>query len=74
LDEVLDKINPLTRRPKMAVYKLASNKELISLMARDEVLKKYIAKAEGYHILIEASNVKKVKKRLEEFGYFIDNI
>ncbi|MBU1487709.1 hypothetical protein KKH56_06665, partial [bacterium] len=74
LDDVLDKINPLTRRPKMAVYKLASNKELISLMARDEVLKKHIKKAEGYHILIDSSNVRKVKKRLEEFGYFIDNI
>lgn len=74
LDDVLDKINPLVSKQKMAVFKLKQNKELISLVARDEVLKGYILKAEDYHILIPSNDIPKVKKRLEEFGYFIDNI
>ncbi len=74
LDDVQKKINPLSDRQKMAVFKLKQNKNLIALMARDDVLKKYILKAEEYHILIEDKHIPKVKKRLEEFGYFIDNI
>ncbi len=74
LDEVLKRINPLKGVPSMRVYKLAQDKELISLIARDEVLKSYILKAENYHLLIEANSLAKVKKRLVESGYFIDNI
>ncbi|MDI6792133.1 MAG: hypothetical protein QME81_04610 [bacterium] len=74
LDDILKKINPLTPEKTMAVYKLTPDQELISLVAKDEILRKHIFKAEDYRIVIEASNVKKVKKRLGEFGYFIDNI
>ena len=74
LDDVLAKINPLTKKSSLAVYKLQPNKELIALMARDEMLKQYILKAEDYHVVIETKHLGKVKKRLEEFGYFIDNI
>lgn len=74
LDEVSQKINPLTPKQTMTVYKLNQNKELIHLIARDEVLKKYLFKAEDYHIVIDSKHIGKVKKRLEEFGYFIDNI
>ena len=74
LQDVQSKINPLTRRQTMSVFSLPENKELIALFARDEVLKKHVFKAEGFHILIEQKNISKVKKRLEEFGYFIDNI
>jgi hypothetical protein len=56
------------------VYKLAGNRELHNLVARDEVLKKYILKAEDFHIAINARHLSKVKKRLEEFGYLIDNL
>jgi len=74
LEDVLNRINPLVGKQKMAVYKLKQNKELISLVARDEILKQYILKGEDYHILIAKNNIPKVIKRLEEFGYFIDNI
>ena len=74
LQDVLNKINPLVKQTKLTVFSLQENKELISLFARDEVLKKHVLKAEDFHVLIEQKNVSKVKKRLEEFGYFIDNI
>lgn len=73
LDDVLAKINPFSPKQTMAVYKLKPNQELIGLIARDDVLKKYILKTEAYHIVIESKHLPKVKKRLEEFGYFIDN-
>ncbi|MFH1563499.1 MAG: HEAT repeat domain-containing protein [Nitrospirota bacterium] len=74
LDEVLRRINPLKGVQGIRIFKLAQDKELISLIARDEVLKSYILKAEDYHLLIDANVLGKVKKRLVELGYFIDNI
>jgi hypothetical protein len=74
LRDVLAKINPFSAQPSMTVYKLEPNKELTDLVARDNMLKKYILKAEAYHIVIESKHLSKVKKRLEEFGYFIDNV
>jgi hypothetical protein len=70
LNGILDKIDPLIPEPDLSVFKLKEHPELIELMARDEVLQKYILKAEGYHVLISARNLYKVKKRLEAFGYF----
>ncbi|MDI6735420.1 MAG: hypothetical protein QME42_04365 [bacterium] len=74
LDEVLKRVNPLKGVPGMRVYKLAQDKGLISLIARDEVLKNYILKAEDYHLLVDANSLGKVKKRLVTAGYFIDNM
>lgn len=74
LEDVLAKMNPLTPVRTMSVYRLTPNKELIALMARDEELKQYLLKAEDYHIVVEARQIAKVKKRLEAFGYFIDNL
>jgi len=73
LNEIARKIDPLIYEEKMAVYRLKKDKELISLVARDEVLKECILKAEDYCILIQTDNLGKVKKRLREFGYLIDN-
>ncbi len=74
LDEVQKKINPLIAEQGMVVYRLKADKELISLMAKDEVLKECILKAEDYHLIINSKKLNKVKNRLREFGYFIDNI
>ncbi len=74
LQDVLSKINPLQPNQSIAIYKLADNKELRSLIAQDEVLKKHVMKAENFHIAVESKNLLKVKKRLEEFGYLIDNL
>jgi hypothetical protein len=73
LDEVINKIDPLISDPSMMVFRLKENPELISMMAQDDVLRKYILKAEKYHILIPKKNLGQVKKRMEEFGYFMDH-
>jgi hypothetical protein len=72
--EVEAKINPLNYKENLHVFKINPSKELISLIARDELLKKYILKVEDYHIAIKGYNLGKVKKRLREFGFFIDNV
>ncbi|MFH1097618.1 MAG: hypothetical protein V1749_08990 [Candidatus Desantisbacteria bacterium] len=74
LDGILKKINPLTIENEVTVYKLTPDKELISLIATDEMLKKYILKAEDYRILIKAVHINKIKKRLGELGYFVDHM
>ncbi|MCP4347179.1 MAG: hypothetical protein GY795_16835 [Desulfobacterales bacterium] len=74
LDEVSGKIEPLVPEKRMNVYKLKQNRELVSLFAKDAVLKEYVMKAENYHIVVDSKHVNKVKKRLEEFGYFIDEM
>jgi len=74
INEIMNKINPMTAENSMKVYKLKPNNELISLIAKDEVLKKYILKAEDFHIIINLKNLGQVKARLEEFGYLIDKI
>ena len=74
LNDILNKIDPLIPEPDLSVFRLKEHPELIELMARDEVLQKYILKAEGYHVLIPAKNLYKVKKRLEAFGYFIHQL
>jgi len=72
--EVGAKINPLDYKENLHVFKIKPSKELVSLIARDETLKKNILKVEDYHIAIKGHNLSKVKKRLREFGFFIDNI
>ncbi|MDM8526200.1 HEAT repeat domain-containing protein [Desulfococcaceae bacterium HSG8] len=74
IDKILDRTDPVNIRKTMNVYKLKPDKELITLVAKDEILKRYILKAENYHILVDSKNLSRVKARLEEFGYFTDNI
>lgn len=56
----------------MVVFKLKEDKELINLIAKDEVLKPLLFKGENYHIIVKEENVKTVLKRLESFGYYND--
>ncbi len=74
LDDVEGKVDPLIPVKGMAVFRLKENQELISLAARDPELKKYILKAEDYHILIPRKDLNKVRKRLEAFGYLIQDL
>lgn len=74
LDEVSERTEPLIPERRMNVYRLKQNKELISLFAKDDILRKYAMKAENYHIVIESEHISKVKKRLGEFGYFIEEM
>lgn len=73
LDTVRKKMNPLTAETDVAVFKIEPERELIELISRDEVLRKKVVKAENFRIIIAAKDLRTVKKRLEEFGYFIDS-
>jgi len=48
-----------------------TNKKLIHLIAQDTELKRYVQKAEGFHILVKKSNLTKFKTRLKDFGFFL---
>ncbi len=71
--QIEEKINPLKYRADLLVFKINPNSELLQLLVKDEILKECILKAEDYNILIDQKNLNKIKKRLEEFGYFIDS-
>ena len=70
-NEVLARMNPLEQVPAMSVFKVKSDRELLTLLTRDNVLKKYVIRAENHHILVKTSDVPKVKRRLALFGFFI---
>jgi len=74
MQEIQDRINPLTRAADMVLYQLKPDPELLSLVATDSMLKKYILKAEGYHIAVSNQHIGFVKNRLAAFGYFIDKM
>ena len=74
LKDVLNKVEPLIPKPDLVVFQLKNQTELITLMAQDEILQKFIMKAEDYHVLIPAKHLNTVKKRLEKFGFFIHQL
>lgn len=55
------------------VFKVKKNRPLLRLLATDPILSTLIIKAEQAHIIIEKSNIPKMKKRLIECGYLISN-
>ena len=58
----------------LSVYQLPiENKDLIKLVASDIVLRKLIVKAEDFKVLVEKSNLRKFKNRMQELGYLIDD-
>ncbi len=69
--KVLERVNPLSKKSGISLYKLHGDMELLNLLATDEILKKYILKAENYHVAIEDKAYAKIKKRLESFGYLL---
>jgi hypothetical protein len=69
--EVLARINPLEAIPSMCVFRVKPDRQLLSLLTTDKVLKKHVIKAENHHMMVEAAHFPKVKKRLALFGYFV---
>jgi hypothetical protein len=67
--KILNQYKPLTAVESLKIYKLADNPELMQLMARDSVLKKYILKVEGGYVAIQQKEYAMVKKRLLALGY-----
>ncbi|MCP4753097.1 MAG: hypothetical protein GY866_19590 [Proteobacteria bacterium] len=70
--KALFRVNPLEPQPNLVVYRLRpDDNELIRFLTTDKTIKKYVLKAEGYHIAIREEDFDKVKKRLEHFGYLL---
>ena len=69
--QVLARMNPLEQVPAMSVFKVKPDRELLALLTRDSILKKYVIRAEAHHMIVKTSDFSKVKKRLALFGFFI---
>ncbi len=72
-DSLTNNMNSLTDvSNQYSLLKISpSNKKIIHLIAQDTELKKYVRKAEGFHILVKKSDLTKFKTRLKEFGIFL---
>lgn len=73
-DSILKQCHPLKKisREKYVTYQLdGNNKELIRLLTTDSVLKSIIIRAEGYMILVEVKNQKRLIDRLKTYGYLL---
>lgn len=72
-EEVEGKIDPFDKvNSQFTVYRIPpENKALAQLIARDEQLKSFVLKAEGFHILVPVTHSNHFKKRLAEFGYML---
>ncbi|MBX2843725.1 MAG: hypothetical protein KTR26_18285 [Flammeovirgaceae bacterium] len=68
--EINNKSTPFTSIGESKILKINENdRELIQLIARDEVLKSLVIKAEGLHVIIKKANYTKFRARLKIFGY-----
>lgn len=57
---------------KFEIYQLPTdNAELLRLLSSDEVLRKYVRRAEGYMVLVETTHIPEVKQRLKSFGFLL---
>lgn len=70
LKDVQNRANPMEARDEAYVFQLRPDPNLLDLMARDRILKKYILKAERHHVIIQNRNLGHVKRRLAALGYF----
>ena len=71
-NEVLARMNPFEQVPAMSVFRVKPDRELLTLLTRDNILKKYVIRAENHHIVVKTSYLSKVKQRLALFGFFIN--
>lgn len=55
----------------MIVFRVKKDRELLCLLTSDELLKKYVMRAENHHMIILADNFPKVRRRLDSFGFFV---
>ncbi len=70
--EIYSRLGTVELVEDVVVMKLKKDKDLIGIIGADEELKKYILKAEDFHILVKVSDKDKVLARLKSFGYFND--
>ena len=72
LNSLERKINPLIAVENQMVFQIPStDTQLIALLAKDEILRDLVTKAENYQIIITKRDYAVLVNRLKEFGYFI---
>lgn len=70
--ELRQKIDPLKPLTNIVVFKIPEdNPALITNIAKDELLKPLIIKAEQYHIIVQKQNLELIKNRLMALGYLV---
>lgn len=70
--EVRRKSTQLSPVQDTVVFRLQEkDRELAGLIARDEILKGLVIKAEGFHIILQKRNLSRFKNRLKSFGYLL---
>ena len=67
--KTLARIAPLGLEPDFIVLKVSADEEIRRLLASDPILREIILKVEGLRIAVRRSDLKKLGKRLEQFGY-----
>jgi hypothetical protein len=72
LASLVRKLEPFIMEHGLQVYTVKPDRELLTLLAQDQVLQKYVIRAENYRILIARDNFSKVEKRLRQFGYLLN--
>lgn len=71
-DSLIARINPL-KPVKYAVLEIGESAEFRRLLVSDQTLKSLVVMAEGGRILVKSGDGAKLKRRLKELGYFVDN-
>lgn len=71
-NKLIDNTKSIIRKNDIEIYKIdSSDLDLLNLLSLDDVLRKNILKAEKSYIAVSQNNIPIVRKRLNEFGYFI---
>ncbi|MBI4659314.1 MAG: hypothetical protein HY735_10775 [Verrucomicrobia bacterium] len=67
--KTLARIAPLSLEPDYIVLKVSADEEIRRLLASDPILREIVLKVEGLRIAVRRSDLKKLAKRLEQFGF-----
>ena len=73
-EQLTKRIDPVKTAADWCVFKVAPDRELLSLLLMEPKLRKYLLKAENYHLLIRADKVNRVKKYLSDMGYVLPSM
>ena len=67
--QTLARVAPLNLEPDYLVLKVSDEEQIRRLLANDPVLRELVLKVEGLRIAVRQTDLKKLAKRLEQFGY-----
>ncbi len=65
----LARVAPLIPEPEFVVLKLTDDEELRRHLTSDPILREIVLKVEGLRIAVRQGDLRKLTKRLEQFGY-----